>query len=108
MVGPREERDESRSSIVPDEDHRTRQYLLARFWESALGFWRRDGARAAWPLTGLILAITLASIALQYRLNVWNRGMFDALDRRDAGGALHQALVFFLSLIHISEPTRLL
>ena len=95
MVGPREERDESRSSIVPDEDHRTRQYLLARFWESALGFWRRDGARAAWPLTCLILAITLASIGLQYRLNVWNRGMFDALDRRDGGGALHQALVFF-------------
>src|SRR4029453_17154857 len=47
------------------------------------------------PLTCLILAITLASIGLQYRLNVWNRGMFDALDRRDGGGALHQALVFF-------------
>ena len=72
--------------MIPDEDPRTRQYLLARFWDSALGFWRRGGDRPAWTLTVLLTAVALASLALQYRLNVWHRGMFDALDRRDAGG----------------------
>ena len=80
--------------MVPDQDQQTRQYLLARFWDSALGFWRRGGDRAAWALTLLVVAIALANLALQYRLNVWHRGMFDALDRRDAGGALDQAVVF--------------
>jgi putative ATP-binding cassette transporter len=83
------------TTIVPDEDQQSRQYLLARFWESALGFWRRGGDRVAWALTLLVAAIALASIVLQYRLNVWHRAMFDALDRRDAGGALDQAIVFF-------------
>jgi putative ATP-binding cassette transporter len=80
--------------MIPDEDQQTRQYLLARFWESALGFWRRGGDRAAWALTLLLGAVALANLTLQYRLNVWHRAMFDALDRRDGGGALDQAVVF--------------
>jgi putative ATP-binding cassette transporter len=81
--------------MLPGEDQQTRQYLLARFWDSALGFWRRGGDRAAWALTVLVGALALANLALQYRLNVWHRAMFDALDRRDGGGALDQAVVFF-------------
>ena len=87
--------DESRATMIPDENQQTRQYLLARFWDSALGFWRRGGDRAAWVVTALLVALALANLALQYRLNVWHRAMFDALDRRDGGGALDQALVFF-------------
>jgi vitamin B12/bleomycin/antimicrobial peptide transport system ATP-binding/permease protein len=78
-----------------DTDQQTRQYLLARFWEAALGFWQNGGRRAAWVLTSAVAAIALTNIALQYRLNVWHRAMFDALDKRDAGGALHQTLTFF-------------
>jgi putative ATP-binding cassette transporter len=81
--------------MVPDEDPKSRQYLLARFWDSALGYWRRGGDRAAWALTITVSAILLANLGLQYRLNVWNRAMFDALDGRDGHRALHQALVFF-------------
>ena len=81
--------------MIPDEDQQSRQYLLARFWDAALGFWRRGGDRTAWPLTILVVTILLANLALQYRLNLWHRGMFDALDGRDGGRALHQALVFF-------------
>ena len=81
--------------MVPDEDQKSRQYLLARFWDSALGYWRRGGDRAAWPLTIMVTVILLVNLGLQYRLNVWNRAMFDALDGRDAGRALHQAMIFF-------------
>jgi vitamin B12/bleomycin/antimicrobial peptide transport system ATP-binding/permease protein len=81
--------------MVTEEDQQSRQYLLARFWDSALGFWRRGGDRAAWPFTILVVVALLANLALQYQLNLWNRGMFDALDGRDGGRALHQAIVFF-------------
>jgi putative ATP-binding cassette transporter len=49
----------------------------------------------AWGLTGVVVVIALLTLALQYRLNIWHRAMFDALDRRDAVGALHQTLLFF-------------
>jgi putative ATP-binding cassette transporter len=81
--------------MIPEEEQQSRQYLLARFWDSALGFWRRSGDRAAWPLTVLVVVILLGNLGLQYQLNLWNRSMFDALDGRDGARALHQALVFF-------------
>jgi putative ATP-binding cassette transporter len=81
--------------MTADTDRQTRQYLLARFWEAALGFWRSRGRVMAWALTGVVLIISLLTLALQYRLNVWHRAMFDALDRRDAGSVLHQTLIFF-------------
>ena len=81
--------------MVPDEEQQSRQYLLARFWESALGFWRKGGGRTAWLLTFMVIAIALVNLVLQYRLNVWHRVTFDALDKRDGSGLLHQALIFF-------------
>ena len=81
--------------MTADTDQQTRQYLLARFWEAALGFWRSGGGRAAWLLTFIVIAIALANLALQYRLNVWHRAIFDALDKRDASGVLHQTVIFF-------------
>jgi putative ATP-binding cassette transporter len=76
-------------------DGRTGQWLLARFWDTALGFWRRDGARRAWVVTFAIIAIALVNLLVQYRVNVWHRGMFDALDKRDAVTVVHQSLIFF-------------
>src|SRR5262249_11456341 len=76
-------------------DQQTRQYLLARFWEAALGFWRSGGRAVAWGLTVVVVVIALLTLALQYRLNIWHRAMFDALDKRDAGGVLYQTLIFF-------------
>ena len=81
--------------MIPDEDQQSRQYLLARFWEAALGFWREGGGRTAWSLTFAVIAIALVNLALQYRLNVWHRVMFDALDKRDGGGVLYQTVIFF-------------
>ena len=78
--------------MAADTDQQTRQYLLARFWEAALGFWR-DG-RSAWVLTFAVIAIALVNLVLQYRLNVWHRTMFDAIDKHDGSGVLHQTVTF--------------
>jgi putative ATP-binding cassette transporter len=68
--------------------------LFPRFWACASGFWRGKSAKVSWPLTGVLLAIALAQLAVQYRLNYWNRDFFNALERRDAGGLWDQALIF--------------
>jgi putative ATP-binding cassette transporter len=81
--------------MVEDDDRSTRQYLLARFWEAALGFWRKGGGRTAWLLTLTVITIALVGLGVQYRLNVWHRAMFDALDKRDGSGALSQSMIFF-------------
>jgi len=46
-------------------------------------------------LTFTVIVIALVNLALQYRLNVWHRGMFDALGQRDSKGVLHQTMIFF-------------
>jgi putative ATP-binding cassette transporter len=59
--------------MVEDDEQQTRQYLLARFWEASLGFWRKGGGRTAWLLTLTVITIGLVNLGLQYRLNVWQR-----------------------------------
>jgi putative ATP-binding cassette transporter len=81
--------------MVEDDDQQTRQYLVARFWEAALGFWRRGGGRTAWLLTLTVITIALVNLGLQYRLNVWHRVMFDALDKRDGSEVLYQSMIYF-------------
>jgi hypothetical protein len=71
-----------------------RQYLLASFWDAALGFWRRDAGPTAWMLTTLVVVLAFVNLTLQYRLNVWNRAMFDALDHKDGSAVLRQSLIF--------------
>jgi vitamin B12/bleomycin/antimicrobial peptide transport system ATP-binding/permease protein len=72
-----------------------RRLLLGRFWLSARGFWRPRGDRLAWLLTATILLTVLLYLAASYGMNVWNRAIFDALERRDGG------TVFYLSLIYV-------
>jgi putative ATP-binding cassette transporter len=80
--------------MVEDDDQQTRQYLVARFWEAALGFWRKGGGRTAWLLTLTVIAIAFVNLGLQYRLNVWHRAMFDALDKRDGSEVFYQSMIF--------------
>jgi vitamin B12/bleomycin/antimicrobial peptide transport system ATP-binding/permease protein len=87
--------------MVEGDDQQTRQYLLAHFWEAALGFWRKGGGRTAWLLTFTVITIALVNVGLQYRLNVWHRAMFDALDRRDGSGVLYQSMIFFPLILAI-------
>jgi len=77
------------------DDQQTKQYLLARFWEAALGFWRKGGGPTAWLLTFAVIIITLVGLGVQYRLNIWNRAMFDGLEKRDGSRVLYQSIIFF-------------
>jgi ABC-type Mn2+/Zn2+ transport system ATPase subunit len=58
-------------AIVPDEEQQSRQYLLARFWESALGFWRKGGGRTAWLLTfeDAVVRATVEDVGLGHFLD---------------------------------------
>jgi putative ATP-binding cassette transporter len=72
-----------------------RRLLLRRFLRTARLFWRDKGFRAnAWLLTGALLAIIVAVVAAAYAMNVWNRAIFDALEKRDAPTVGRLALVY--------------
>src|SRR5262245_6614391 len=82
-------------------DQKRRQYLLARYWEAALGIWRKDAARQAWLLTIGVFRIAPVTLGLAYRMNVWNRVMFDALERHDAATVVSQSLILFPRVLAI-------
>ena len=81
--------------MTDSNDQERRQYLLARYWEAALGFWRKDAGRTGWLLTIAVFTIALVNVGLAYRMNVWHRVMFDALESRDAAAVFRQSLILF-------------
>jgi putative ATP-binding cassette transporter len=72
-----------------------RLVLLSMFWIEARGFWGKEGDRLAWLLPLALLSIVVLNLGAQYGINLWNRIIFDALERRDAD------TVFFLSAIFL-------
>ena len=71
-----------------------RRYLLGRFWLSAKGFWSRNGSKLAWPLSIGLLVLILINLAIQYGINVWNRQIFDLLEKKDAATVFHLIALF--------------
>jgi ABC-type uncharacterized transport system fused permease/ATPase subunit len=63
---------------------------LRRFWRTALGFWHGEGAWIPWALIAMLIVCVVAQLLVQYRLNLWNRDFFNALERRDGGDILEQ------------------
>ena len=80
-------------------DQVARQRLIRRFWGASRKFWAWGADRRAWPLTVAILVLVLVQIYIQYRINVWNRELFDALEQKNAAETLKQALIYFPLLI---------
>lgn len=78
-----------------------RRLLLWRFLHTARRFWTERGSARAWLLTGGLLAIIVAIVGAAYAMNVWNRAIFDALDRRDAPVIGHLALIY-LAILAVS------
>jgi putative ATP-binding cassette transporter len=68
--------------------------LVRQFWSTARGFWSGETRTVAWALAATIFVLVVAQLAIQYRLNVWNREIFDALEKKDGDGVLRQALIF--------------
>ncbi|HZR82059.1 MAG TPA: ABC transporter ATP-binding protein/permease [Candidatus Binatia bacterium] len=82
------------SDRTEQDESAVRRELLAAFWDAALGFWRKASGSHAWMLTVLVIGITVVNVGVQYRINVWHRTMFDALERKDASAVLVQSLIF--------------
>lgn len=72
-----------------------RQFLLRRFWNSARGFWRTGGDRQAWVLSSVVLLTVFLNLATSLGMNIWNRALFDALERRDSGTVLFWSIIYF-------------
>jgi putative ATP-binding cassette transporter len=82
--------------MTPEELEQARKdYLLTRFWISARGFWGRHGDRLAWPFSIGLLVLIVTNVGFQYGINVWNRAIFDALEKRDSATVFFLTAVFF-------------
>ncbi|MCK1389861.1 ABC transporter ATP-binding protein/permease [Bradyrhizobium sp. 1] len=82
--------------LSPEEAEQARKdYLLTRFWISARGFWGRNGDRLAWLYSIGLGVLIVLTVAFQYGINVWNRAIFDAIEKRDASTVFHLTAVFF-------------
>ena len=68
--------------------------MLRRFWQSGRQFWSGADKRTAWFLTGALLATIVVQVVIQYQLTVWNRAIFDGLEKRDAAVVGFQAMIF--------------
>ena len=72
-----------------------RRALIRRFWHSASHYWGKNGGRLARVLTGATLLVVLFNLAASYGMNLWNRAIFDALEKHDAGSVLFISLIYF-------------
>jgi putative ATP-binding cassette transporter len=82
--------------MSPEEAEEARKdYLLTRFWISARGYWGKKGGRLAWAFSIGLLILIVANVGFQYGINVWNRAIFDAIEKRDAATVYYLTAVFF-------------
>src|SRR5450631_2148405 len=72
----------------------TSRPLIRRFWISARGFWLEDTRRKAWLLTLGLIVLIFIQLAFQYRMNIWSRDIFNALEKKDGPAVSTQALIF--------------
>ncbi|MET0723294.1 MAG: ABC transporter ATP-binding protein/permease [Tardiphaga sp.] len=82
--------------LSPQEAEQARKdYLLTRFWISAKGFWGANGDRLAWAFSIGLLLLIVTNVGFQYGINVWNRAIFDAIEKRDGGVVWYLTGIFF-------------
>lgn len=83
-------------ALSPEElEQLKRDYLLTRFWISARGFWSTGGGRLSRVLSVGLFGLIILQISFQYGINVWNRAIFDAIEKKDASTVFYLTGVFF-------------
>jgi putative ATP-binding cassette transporter len=83
---------ENSGAEIPPPAHR--KAVMRHFWRTARGFWSGDTRRVAWLMGAGLLVLIVLQLIVQYRLNVWNRAIFDALEKKDGAVVLQQAMLF--------------
>jgi putative ATP-binding cassette transporter len=87
---------ESDPELSPEEAEEARKdYLLTRFWISARGYWGKKGGRLAWAFSIGLMILIVGNVGFQYGINVWNRAIFDAIEKRDSATVLYLTGIFF-------------
>src|SRR5687767_873458 len=76
----------------PDRD--VQRALVRRFARSARGFWSGDQRRVAWLMTVSLIVLIVLQLIASYRINVWNREIFDGLEKKDGAAVIYQAWIF--------------
>jgi putative ATP-binding cassette transporter len=81
--------------LTPEEAEQARkEYLLTRFWISARGYWGRRGDHLALPFSIGLLVLIVGTVGFQFGINVWNRSIFDAIEKRDSVAVYHLTAIF--------------
>src|ERR1043165_4067942 len=79
-------------SAIEREQHKP---LVRRFWHTARGFWSHPRSwKVAWLLTACLICLVAGQLFFQYQLNIWNKAIFDALEKKDSAVVLHHAIIF--------------
>jgi putative ATP-binding cassette transporter len=87
---------ETDPEMTPEEAEEARKdYLLTRFWISARGYWGKKGGRLAWVFSIGLAILIVGNVAFQYGINVWNRAIFDAIEKRDSATVFYLTGIFF-------------
>jgi putative ATP-binding cassette transporter len=87
---------ETDPELSPEEAEEARKdYLLTRFWITARGYWGKNGGRLAWAFSIGLLILIFGNVAFQYGINVWNRAIFDAIEKRDSATVFYLTGIFF-------------
>src|SRR6201747_2712907 len=87
---------ETDPELSPEKAEEARKdYLLTRFWISARGYWGKKGGRLAWIFSIGLAILIVGNVAFQYGINVWNRAIFDAIEKRDSATVFYLTGVFF-------------
>ena len=82
--------------MSPEEAEQARKdYLLTRFWISAQGILGKERRPAGVAAVVGLLALIVANVGFQYGINVWNRGIFDAIEKRDSATVFYLPAMFF-------------
>src|SRR6186997_566021 len=69
--------------------------LVRRFWRTARGFWSSQRSwKVAWLMTACLIALVVGQLFFQYQLNIWNKAIFNALEKKDSATVLRQAMIF--------------
>src|SRR3981081_867917 len=87
---------ETEPAMSAEEAEQARKdYLLTRFWISARGFWGKNGGRLAWGFSVGLAILIVFNVGFQYGINVWNRAVVAAIERRDSATVFYLSSVFF-------------
>ena len=69
--------------------------LVRVFWGTAREFWSHPKSwKVAWLMTAVLIALVVGQLVFSYQLNLWNKTIFDALEKKDSATVLRQALIF--------------